>query len=618
MSYLPKLGAVPIGDGRVSFCVWAPNCERVDVRLIAAEERTVPLHRGSDGYFQSELENVPAGATYFYVLDGETERPDPASRFQPEGVHGPSAVVDVGDFSWSDDTWRGMPLEDYVIYELHIGTFSEEGTFDGAIPHLDDLVDLGVTVVEILPVAQFPGDRNWGYDGVSLYAVQDSYGGPEGLKRLVDACHERGLAVVLDVVYNHLGPEGNYLRDFGPYFTDHYQTPWGEALNFDGPGSEHVRHFFLENARHWLREYHFDGFRLDAVHAIYDSSAIHFLEELATIVHAEADQRGIPGIVIAESDLNDPKVIRSRELGGWGHDSQWADDIHHALHALLTGEQDGYYVDYGSVEHLAAALRRGYMFTGQRSQYRQRRHGRLPGTIDGRRFVVCSQNHDQVGNRATGDRLTTSLDFEQLKLVAGTTLLSPFTPMLFQGEEYAEPNPFQYFVSHGDPDLVKAVQEGRRREFQAFNWQVEVPDPQAETTFRHSKLNQQLKRTEPHASMFAWYREVIRVRHSLPAFRALDLSQQHIFVVPGTSVLAVHRFHEAGDALILVNFSVSQVNAALHVTRGHWECVLNSHDSHWDGSGADAPVLEFDHETARIKLEGRSFLVYQHVPEGTH
>jgi maltooligosyltrehalose trehalohydrolase len=611
MSQLPALGAIPVGNEQVQFTVWAPDCDSVDVNVIGSGERTIPLERDSRGYFLGTVDGVSAGATYMYVLDGETERPDPASRFQPDGVHGPSEIVDPSAFEWNDAQWHGIPLDDYVIYELHVGTFSSDGTFDGAIPYLQELADLGITAIEILPVAQFPGDRNWGYDGVSLFAVQNSYGGPDGLRRLVDACHQHGLAVILDVVYNHLGPEGNYLRDFGPYFTDHYQTPWGEALNFDGPGSDHVRHFFLENARHWLREYHLDGFRFDAVHAIYDSSATHFLEELATTVRREGERRGLPAVTIAESDLNDPKVIRTTDLGGWGHDSQWADDFHHALHALMTGERDGYYVDYGSVDHLATSLRQGYMFTGQYSNHRNRTHGRWPGMRDGRRFVVCSQNHDQVGNRATGDRLTTSLSFDQLKIAAGLTVLSPFIPMLFQGEEYAEPAPFQYFVSHGDPDLVKAVQEGRRREFEAFNWQVEVPDPQAESTFEHSRLNRALKDTDPHAAMFAWYRELIRLRRELPGLKSVDLSRQRVDTVPGSSAIVIRRFHDAGDCLILVNFSAAPVEIRLSVERGQWRNLLNSHNADWDGNGTRAPEIDFEHGAATVQLEGQSLLVYQ-------
>jgi maltooligosyltrehalose trehalohydrolase len=615
MSQLPTPGAIPFGPNNVAFCVWAPDCEQVELKLIEPESRVITMDRDAAGYFRTDVDGVTPGSIYVYVLDGETERPDPASRFQPDGVHGPSMVVDAGAFEWTDADWHGRPLDEYVIYELHVGTFSPEGTFDGVIPYLDELAELGITALEILPVAQFPGNRNWGYDGVALYAVQESYGGPDGLRRLVDAAHERGLAVILDVVYNHLGPEGNYLRDFGPYFTDHYQTPWGDALNFDGPGSDHVRNFFLENARYWLRDYHLDGFRFDAVHAIFDLSATHFLEELSATVHAEGERRGVPAMVIAESDLNDPQVIRSPELGGYGHDAQWADDFHHALHALLTAERDGYYVDYGSIQHLAQSLQNGYMFTGQYSRHRERMHGRWPGIRDGRRFVVCSQNHDQVGNRATGDRLTATLDFEQLKLAAGVTILSPFLPMLFQGEEYAEPNPFQYFVSHGDPDLVKAVQEGRRREFEAFNWQAEVPDPQAEATFSHSRLNHQLKETEPHRSMFAWYQELLRVRREIPALSMLDLARQDVKSVPGTAVLVMRRNHGTGECLVLINFGASPESITLNLPEKNWTLALNSLESRWDGPGEDAPDIRVTHGTAGIPLPGRSLLVYTEDPK---
>lgn len=606
----PSPGAIPTGDGRVQFTVWAPNCHQVDLRLREPVDQTVPMERDDAGYFQVTVETASPGTSYMYLLDRQTERPDPASRYQPDGVHGPSVVVDPQAYEWNDANWRGRPLDEYVIYELHVGTFSEDGTFDGVIPHLDDLADLGVTAVEIMPVAQFPGNRNWGYDGVGLFAVQESYGGPDGLRRLVDACHQREIAVILDVVYNHLGPEGNYLRDFGPYFTDHYQTPWGDAINFDGPGSDHVRHFFLENARYWLREYRLDGFRFDAVHAIYDVSATHILEELATTIHYEAERRRLPAVVIAESDLNDPGVIRSSELGGYGHDAQWADDFHHALHALLTGERDGYYVDYGRIDHLARTIRNGYMFTGQYSRFRARSHGRWPAIRDGRRFIICSQNHDQVGNRATGDRLTANLDFEQLKLAAGVTILSPFVPMLFQGEEYAEPGPFQYFVSHGDPDLVKAVQEGRAREFKSFNWNGEVPDPQAESTFERSKLNHHLKETEPHAGMLGWYRELLRTRREVPALRQLDLDRQEVIAVPGTSVLVTRRFHEDGELLLLINFATTAESITLSLPDLHWSPLLNSRESRWDGPGDDASPVVINHGTTEIDMPGKSLFAY--------
>jgi maltooligosyltrehalose trehalohydrolase len=385
------------------------------VRIVAPPERIVPLEKEDRGYHQGIIEDVEPGSLYVYRLDEGKQCPDPASRSQPQGVHGPSQVVDP-HFPWEDRHWFGLPLEDYIIYELHVGSFTPEGTFEAIMSHLEELKDLGVTAVELMPVAQFPGSRNWGYDGVFPFAVQHSYGGPEGLRRLVDACHQHGLAVVLDVVYNHLGPEGNYLANFGPYFTQRYRTPWGAAINFDGPHSDEVKWFFIENALYWITEFHIDALRLDALHAILDLSAQPFLEELATAVHDEAERRGRRVYLIAESDLNDTKLIRSRELGGYGLDGQWNDDFHHALHTLLTGESSGYYQDFGKVGDLAKAFTEGYVYSGQYSAYRRRQHGNSSKLLPAPKFVVCAQNHDQVGNRMFGERLTQMVSFDALKL----------------------------------------------------------------------------------------------------------------------------------------------------------------------------------------------------------
>lgn len=481
--YNVSLGATYLGDGRCRFRVWAPLADSVAVHIVAPRERLEPLARGERGYYYGELEGVEPGNLYLYLLDGRKERPDPASRYQPQGVHGPSQVVDPHAFAWSDSCWFGPAQQELIFYELHVGTFTLEGTFDAMIPHLEGLRELGVTAVELMPVAQFPGSRNWGYDGVYPFAVQNSYGGPEGLMRLVDACHRCGLAVFLDVVYNHLGPEGNYLGDFGPYFTDRYRTPWGLALNFDGADSDEVRRFFIENALYWLTEFHIDGFRLDAIHAITDKGALPFLEELAAAVHRRAERLGRRVYVIGESDLNDPRVIQPRVVGGYGLDGQWSDDFHHALHSLLTGERSGYYQDFGKLVHLARAFREGYVYTGQYSAYRRRQHGDWPRLCDACQFVVFAQNHDQVGNRARGERLSTLVSFDGLKLAAGMVLLSPFVPLLFMGEEYGETAPFLYFTSHSDPTLVEAVRKGRLEEFAAFGCEDEVPDPQDEATF---------------------------------------------------------------------------------------------------------------------------------------
>ncbi|HEY0994982.1 MAG TPA: malto-oligosyltrehalose trehalohydrolase, partial [Gemmatimonadaceae bacterium] len=451
-------GAQLLPGGGVRFSVWAPFAERVAVRVRAAGHGPVRLHaleRGERGDWSGEVAEAGAGDDYWFVLarEGEAPRdlPDPRSRWQPEGVHGPSRIVAPGDWRWTDEGWRGVAMPELVIYELHVGTFTREGTFDAAIRELPALRELGVTAIELMPVAEFPGARNWGYDGVHLYATQSSYGGPDGLRRLVDAAHRTGLAVILDVVYNHLGPEGNYLDAFGPYFTGAYRTPWGRALNYDGPDSDEVRGWVLDNARQWIRDYHVDGLRLDAVHGIFDHGAVHLLEEIAAAVHAEGDAAGRRAVCIAESDLNDPRVVRATAEGGYALDAQWADDFHHAVHALLTGERSGYYADFGEAGQVAAALREPFVYAGQYSPHRRRRHGAPSTGIPRDRFVVAIQNHDQVGNRATGDRLAGLVEPARYRLAASLLLLSPYVPLIFMGEEYGETNPFQYFVHHSDP-----------------------------------------------------------------------------------------------------------------------------------------------------------------------
>ena len=491
--------------------VWAPFARNLD--LLVGHERT-PMTSGEDGWF-----HAPApSADYSFSIDGGAPRPDPRSPWQPHGVHGPSRVVDHSSFPWTDASWPGAALQEAIVYELHVGTFSREGTFEGAIARLDHLASLGITAVELMPVNEFPGRHGWGYDGVDLFAPHHAYGGPAGLKRLVDACHARGLAVVIDVVYNHLGPAGNYLREFGPYFTDRYSTPWGDAVNFDDSGSTEVRTFFIDNALAWFENYHVDGLRLDAIHAIYDMSATHFLEELATRVDQLEGRLGRPLWLIAESDLNDPKVVRTRDEHGFGIDAQWSDDLHHSLHGLLTGERDGYYADFGRVADVAKALRDAFVYDGRISSFRGRRHGRPTDDLPGHRFLGYLQTHDQVGNRALGERAGALMSADLLKVGAALVMTSPFVPMLFQGEEWAAATPFQYFTDHEDPELGRAVSEGRRREFQAFGWAPEeVPDPQDPDTFLRSKLDWSELDEQPHADMLDWYRQLIRLRRETPA-----------------------------------------------------------------------------------------------------
>lgn len=492
-----------------AFEVWAPYARRVE--LLLRGERT-PMQATSDGWFGTTVSD-PGNGSYNFVVDGDP-LPDPRSRWQPDGVHGPSKLVDHHAFSWNDRDWRGVRLADQIVYELHVGTFTPEGSFDSAAGRLDHVVDLGVTAVEVMPVAQFPGARGWGYDGVDLYAPQQSYGGPEGLKRFVDACHRRGLAAILDVVYNHLGPDGNYLGRYGPYFTERYATPWGSALNLDGADSGPVRRFFIENALTWLRDYHFDGLRLDAVHAIVDSSALHILEELAIEVAHLQTELGRELFLIAESDLNDPRIVQRRELGGYGIDAQWSDDFHHALHALLTGERDGYYVDFGAVEDVAKAWNSAFVYDGRYSTYRRRTHGRaVPVDVQGGRFLGYMQNHDQIGNRAKGDRSSALLSTELLKVAAALVFTSPFIPMLFQGEEWGARSPFLYFTDHESPELGRTVSEGRKREFATFGWDPgEIPDPQAAATFERSKLDWRELQRSPHRELLDWHKQLIRLR----------------------------------------------------------------------------------------------------------
>jgi len=582
------LGAVLTADGMCKFLVWAPHAKSVEIIVYGGQERVLPMEPLSDGYFGASARDISAGALYKYRLDGQNARPDPASRFQPQGVHGPSQVVDTR-FDWSDADWRGIPLSKYVVYELHVGTFTREGTFDAIISRIAELKEIGITAIEIMPVAQFPGARNWGYDGVYPFAVQDAYGGPHGLKRLVDTCHQQGMAVVLDVVYNHFGPEGNYVGEFAPYFTHEYHTPWGDALNFDGPHSDEVRRYFIENALQWIEEFHMDALRLDAIHAIIDPSARSFLEELGVACHAAGEKLDRQVFLIAENNRNDPRVVRSREMGGRGLDCEWNDDFHHSLHVVLTGEQNGYYEDYGGVGELAIAIRDGFVFTGQYSKFRQKRYGKASTGMPGESLTVYSQNHDQVGNRMRGDRLAERLSFDQLRLAAGTVLLSPYIPLLFMGEEYGERTPFQYFVSHDDSELIEAVRKGRAEEFRCFGWSDDLPDPQDEQTFLRSKLNWKLKDQGAHQTLRNFYAELLRLRRQLPALARLDKNQQHVIAMPDQNVVFVERGHGSNPALILFHFGDGQVNARIPAPAGTWQKLLDSADSRWGTGGSITP-----------------------------
>jgi maltooligosyltrehalose trehalohydrolase len=592
-------------DNGCEFTVWAPLVEAIAVEIVSPEPQQLKMTRNDRGYWQASAPHLPAGTRYRYQIDGQDAWPDPASQFQPEGVHGPSEVVDHRRYNWQDDGWQGISLVDYIIYELHIGTFTPEGTFAAAIARLSDLVELGISAIEIMPVAQFPGDRNWGYDGAFPFAVQNSYGGPDGLKQLIDACHQHGLAVIMDVVYNHFGPEGNYSGKFGPYTTDHYRTPWGCAINFDDAYNDGVRNYFIENALSWFRDYHIDALRLDAVHAIYDFGARHFLLALSEAVAEFAKNRPQPAYLIAESDLNDPRLIRPVEKGGYQLDSQWHDDFHHALHNRLTGDAMGYYGDFDNMAAMATALQNRFVYAGQYSTFRHRDHGAPALDLPSQQFVVCSQNHDQIGNRMMGDRLSTRISFDALKLCAGAVLLSPYLPLLFMGEEYGDPSPFLYFVDHGEAELLEAVREGRKLEFSDFHEGEETPDPGSPEVFKACVLNWPSAEQTPSSQnpleqnalgykqqrvLREFYRQLIVLRK-----RCLIMTPSYPedMVVEHTAhTLYYQRKMPSGDLLCLMNFGAQPEKIELLLGNQTWQQKISSADAQWSvGNAIDKAEL---------------------------
>lgn len=551
-----------------TFRVWAPRARTIAVRI---GDASYPMQASEHGWWTGDVEEAAPGTDYRFVVNGGDPIPDPRSQFQPFGISGPSRLVDHSSFPWSDGSWQARQLSSAIVYELHIGTFTPEGTFASTIECLGYLAGLGITHLNIMPVSEFSGDRGWGYDGVDLYAPHHAYGTPDDLKSLVNACHEKGLAVILDVVYNHLGPAGNYLDRFGPYFTDAYKTPWGPAVNLDHRGSMEVRRFFVDNALMWLRDYHFDGLRLDAVHAFYDRSAIHFLEYLSKEVEALASELGRYFVLIAESDLNDPRIVTGRESGGFEIDAQWSDDFHHALHSVLTGEVNGYYEDFGSLRHLAKALEQAYVYDGVYSKHRDRIHGRPVIGLSGRHFFGFAQNHDQVGNRARGERFSQLISVGRQKIAAALVLTSPFIPMLFQGEEFGASTPFQYFTHHEDHELAKAVSEGRRSEFAHFGWEPEeIPDPQDFETFQRSKLRWSEIGCPPHDEILSWYRTLIALRRANSQLTDGNLEAVQVSYDEAACWLVMKR----GDFEVVCNLSTDR--QAIPVTRNKTDIICSS------------------------------------------
>jgi maltooligosyltrehalose trehalohydrolase len=597
---IPEFGAIPLSADRCRFVAWAPEKPELAVVLCGSERRVVSMQPHC-GFHITETD-ARDGARYLYRMQDGREFPDPASRFQPDGVHGASSVANLRTFEWADESFTGHALGDMVIYELHVGTFTPEGSFDAAISRLCDLAELGITTVELMPVAEFPGTRNWGYDGVYPFAAQSSYGGPAGLQRFVDAAHGHGLSVILDVVYNHLGPEGNYFSEFGPFFTDRYRTPWGQAINFDGAESEPVRAFFIQNALYWLDQFHIDGLRLDAVHGIFDFGARHFLAELKQRVNELAARAKRRLHLIAESDLNDARLLHQASQGGYGLDAQWSDDFHHALHSLLTRESTGYYGDFGSLDDLGIAIRDGWRYADQFSRFRKRRHGNSPAGIAPDRLVVFNQNHDQVGNRAMGERLSDLTDFEGLKLAAGVTLLSPFVPLLFMGEEYGEERPFLYFTSHGDLGLVEAVRRGRREEFSSFGWRDEVPDPQDQATFAASVLDYASRDRGPHAILLRLYKSLIALR------KIFALGGRHPEVSWNNERQSLTIDYREPAVVAIFNFGETSIPVALSEAASSADPILISGGSEWRGTSGDStPVAA---AAGRLLLGPRSFAVF--------
>ena len=573
-SWQLRLGAqVQKGVG-ATFRVWAPRLETLSVSLLGANRLTLPMTRDGED-FHLTVPQVEPGMDYMLVTPDGKSYPDPVSRWQPSGVHGASRVVDPASFSWADEDWNGVALEDLLIYELHTGTFTPEGTFENIIPKLAYLRQVGVTAIELMPVAEFPGARNWGYDGVCLYAPHSQYGGPLGLKRLVDACHREGLAVVLDVVYNHLGPEGNYLGVFAPFFNEAYRTPWGEALNFDGPLSDGVRRFFIDNALYWITEYHIDGLRLDAIHGMFDFGARHILEELTSAVHQQATRLGRRVHLIAESDLNDVRIIQPKSEGGYGIDAQWHDEFHHSLRALLIDSRHGYFGDFGKMDDLGKAMTEGFVYDGGYSRYRQKRYGSSSKERPGRQFVVFIQNHDQIANASQGERLAALLTFEQLKLAAAVVLCSHYVPLLFMGEEFGETSPFYYFTSFEDPELAKAVREGRRKEYAAFSGDHHFADPQDPVTFEQSKLDWSRPARPPHSAILRLYRDLIALRKRLPCLANGRKDLTRVDCSEDAKWMVVHRQDTSPtQALLVCNFAPHEQKVPVPVGDKNWHLEL--------------------------------------------
>lgn len=608
MSYEDLMGMGPgvtfSKEGEAQVLVWAPKAGKVQLQF--GEARNVlDLEQKEYGFWTLQTRALWPGDRYGFLLDGKGPVPDPATLYQPDGVHGLSGAFDVQQFGWTDQQWKNHPMNDYIIYELHTGTFTPEGTLAAMETKLDYLARLGVNAIEIMPVSQFAGSRNWGYDGVFPYSVQNSYGGPGALQHLVNACHEKGIAVILDMVYNHLGPEGNILGHFGHYFTNKYLTPWGDAINFDDAWSDAVRHYFVQNALMWFRDFHIDALRLDAVHAIKDFSPVHILQEIGQEVEAFTRKTGRAHYLIVEMDLNDTRFVKPVEAGGYGMHAQWLDEFHHALRVSSGQERSGYYADFEGVASLAKSYRDAYVFDGIYSDHRKRKFGVKAGDIPGRQFIVFSQNHDHIGNRMLGERTSRLVSFEMQKLLAGAVFVSPFIPLLFMGEEWAEPNPFQYFVSHTEHELAEAVRKGRKSEFAAFHLEGEAPDPVAVSTFENSKLQWTLFNQPPHRTMLHYYQQWITLRKTQQVLRECDRGGLSVEVFEEKELISIQRVWGRQHLVAFLNFSKAPREVSLPYEHLLWHKLIASSEPGWDGplqmpERADAGALTLSPESITV------------------
>ncbi len=614
MDWQPTLGAILDEDKRCEFRVWAPNAKTVDVHLYGNEDRILSMARMEADYFRAVIDNVIPGQLYRYRLDGKDEYPDPASRCQPEGVNGPSQVVERR-YIWQAEGWKGHLLKDYLIYEMHIGTFSPLGTFEGAIPFLDELVELGITAIELMPVAQFPGEYGWGYDGVFLFAPHHAYGTPNEFRALIDACHRRGIAVILDVVYNHFGPEGNCLPHYAPYTRPIYKGPWGDAVNVDGPYSDEVRAFFIENVFYWLEEFHIDALRLDATHFIYDFSPYTFLEELTDKVDVLCHHSERNIYLIAEDDRNLAKLVIPRDKGGIGMNAQWLDDFHHSLHTNLIGENYAYYKDFGMFWQMEQTFRDGFVYTGQYAPNRKRRHGTSSANVPAERFIVFIQNHDQIGNRMPNDRYVKIFNHDQLKLAVGTVMISPYLPMLFMGDEYGETAPFEYFIDYQSPELAEMVRKGRVDTFSFLMPPgTEPPIPNAKETFEVSKLNHALRDKGTHRVLLDYHKTLIALRKSIPALGEPDKLRLEVKSFPQERVLYLRRWKDGSEIFAALNFNPDAVTIKLIVPAGKWKKQFDSADPRWNKDSElakpmKAHTLKSEGEV-EVTLAPQSFVLY--------